>query len=113
MILWSCALAEADGCGARTSGQGRCVQVTSISKAGWQGSSAENHSQVWSNEALASLSSAFSALYALIGRPSIPAREAAAGDVLLQVFYTICSERQLMERLEFDLLFLLVRRHGR
>jgi transposase len=25
--------------------------------------------------------------------------------MLLQVFYSICSERQLMERLEFDLLF--------
>src|SRR3984885_11093062 len=51
------------------------------------------------NEALASLSSEFSALYALMGRPSIPPEK------LLRVFYTIRSERQLMERLEFDLLF--------
>jgi len=56
------------------------------------------------NEALASVSSAFSALYALIGRPSIPPEKLLRA-MLLQVFYTIRSERQLMERLEFDLLF--------
>jgi transposase len=56
------------------------------------------------NEALGSLSSAFSALYALIGRPSIPPEKLLRA-MLLQVFYTIRSERQLMERLEFDLLF--------
>ena len=56
------------------------------------------------NEALASLSSEFSALYALIGRPSIPPEKLLRA-MLLQVFYTIRSERQLMERLEFDLLF--------
>src|ERR1700722_5555978 len=56
------------------------------------------------NEALASLSSEFSALYALMGRPSIPPEKLLRA-MLLQVFYTIRSERQLMERLEFDLLF--------
>ena len=56
------------------------------------------------NEALASLSSEFSALYALMGRPSIPPEKLLRA-MLLQVFYTIRFERQLMERLEFDLLF--------
>jgi transposase len=56
------------------------------------------------NEALASLSSEFSALYARMGRPSIPPEKLLRA-MLLQVFYTIRSERQLMERLEFDLLF--------
>ena len=46
----------------------------------------------------------FAALYAPIGRPSI-APEKLLRAMLLQAFYSIRSERQLMERLEFDLLF--------
>jgi transposase len=56
------------------------------------------------NEALAALASEFTALYAPIGRPSIPAEKLLRA-MLLQAFYSIRSERQLMERLEFDLLF--------
>ena len=56
------------------------------------------------NEALAALSGEFSALYSRIGRPSIPPEKLLRA-MLLQVFYSIRSERQLMERLEFDLLF--------
>ena len=56
------------------------------------------------NEALAALSGEFSALYARIGRPSIPPEKLLRA-MLLQAFYSIRSERQLMERLEFDLLF--------
>ena len=56
------------------------------------------------NEALASLSSEFSALYALMGRPSIPPEKLLRA-MLLQAFYSIRSERLLMERLEYDLLF--------
>jgi len=44
------------------------------------------------------------ALYSGIGRPSI-AREKLLRTTLLQAFYSVRSERQLMERLEFDLLF--------
>src|SRR5208337_2559731 len=44
------------------------------------------------------------ALYAPIGRPSIPPEKLLRA-MLLQAFYSIRSERQLMERLEFDLLF--------
>lgn len=56
------------------------------------------------NNALATLSEEFSALYARIGRPSIPPEKLLRA-MLLQAFYSIRSERQLMERLEFDLLF--------
>ena len=43
-------------------------------------------------------------MYAPLGRPSI-APEKLLRALLLQAFYSIRSERQLMERLEFDLLF--------
>jgi transposase len=56
------------------------------------------------NEALAALSGEFSAMYARIGRPSIPPEKLLRA-MLLQAFYSIRSERQLTERLEFDLLF--------
>jgi transposase len=56
------------------------------------------------NAALSDLSLAFTALYTDFGRPSI-APEKLLRAMLLQAFYGIRSERQLMERLEFDLLF--------
>ena len=57
------------------------------------------------NTALADLTSDFAALYpARLGRPSI-APERLLRAMLLQAFYGIRSERQLMERMEFDLLF--------
>lgn len=56
------------------------------------------------NSALAVLSGDFSALYSGMGRPSIPPEKLLRA-MLLQAFYSIRSERQLMERLEFDLLF--------
>ncbi|MFT3725225.1 MAG: IS5 family transposase [Hyphomonadaceae bacterium] len=57
------------------------------------------------NAALADLSADFDALYPpKVGRPSIPP-ERLLRAMLLQAFYGIRSERQLMERMEFDLLF--------
>src|SRR5271168_1352581 len=56
------------------------------------------------NAALIDLSRAFTALYTEFGRPSI-APEKLLRAMLLQAFYGIRSERQLMERMEFDLLF--------
>jgi transposase len=57
------------------------------------------------NEALAALHADFEAIYAVgVGRPSIPP-ERLLRALLLQAFYGIRSERQIMERLEFDLLF--------
>jgi transposase len=54
--------------------------------------------------ALEALSADFAALYSGVGRPSIPP-EMLLRAMLLQAFYSVRSERQLMERLEFDLLF--------
>src|SRR4051794_20530847 len=57
------------------------------------------------NAALASLNEDLEALYpGRLGRPSIPP-ERLLRAMLLQAFYGIRSERQLMERIEFDLLF--------
>ena len=57
------------------------------------------------NGALLDLSADFAAMYAPLGRPSIPPEKLLRA--LLQAFYSIRSERQLMERLEYDLLFRL------
>ena len=56
------------------------------------------------NEALAVLEREFAALYSPMGRPSIPPEKLLRA-MLLQTFYSIRSERRLMERLEYDLLF--------
>jgi transposase len=56
------------------------------------------------NEGLAALEREFAALYSPMGRPSIPPEKLLRA-MLLQAFYSIRSERQLMERLEYDLLF--------
>ena len=56
------------------------------------------------NEALVALEDEFAPLYAQVGRPSIPPEKLLRA-MLLQAFYSIRSERQLMERIEFDLLF--------
>jgi transposase len=56
------------------------------------------------DEALRKLSPTFSRLYAHEGRPSIPP-ERLLRALLLQAFYTVRSERQLMEQLNYNLLF--------
>jgi transposase len=56
------------------------------------------------NEALIALEKEFAALYSPIGRRSIPPEKLLRA-MLLQAFYSIRSERLLMERLEYDLLF--------
>lgn len=56
------------------------------------------------NTSLLSLDAAFTALYSLEGRPSIPPEHLLRA-TLLQLLYTIRSERQLVERLRYDLLF--------
>lgn len=54
--------------------------------------------------ALRELSRTFDRLYAREGRPSIPP-ERLLRALLLQAFYTVRSERQLMEQLDYNLLF--------
>src|SRR6266571_6382141 len=54
--------------------------------------------------ALAKLSPVFDAMYAESGRPSIPPEHLLKA-CLLMAFYSIRSERQFCERLQYDLLF--------
>src|SRR5215208_6423929 len=56
------------------------------------------------NEVLAALDGEFEKLYAAEGRRSI-APERLLRALLLQAFYTIRSERQLMEQLHYNLLY--------
>ena len=56
------------------------------------------------DEALGALSPEFEKLYARFGRPSIPP-ERLLRALLLQAFYSVRSERQLMEQLDYNLLF--------
>ena len=53
---------------------------------------------------LKQLSWSFGRLYASEGRPSIPPEQLLSA-LLLQVFYGIRSERQLIEQLDYNLLF--------
>ena len=56
------------------------------------------------DEALEVLSPEFEQLYSKVGRPSIPPEKLLRG-LLLQAFFSIRSERQLMEQLDYNLLF--------
>ena len=56
------------------------------------------------NEALSRLSGLFNTIYADTGRASI-APEKLMRAMLIQVFFSVRSERQFCERLEYDLLF--------
>ena len=56
------------------------------------------------DRALEQLSPRFGAMYVHFGRPSIPPEKLLRA-LLLQALYTIRSERQLMEQLDYNLLF--------
>ena len=56
------------------------------------------------DEALGVLSPELERLYSPIGRPSIPPEKLLRA-LLLQAFYSVRSERQLMEQLDYNLLF--------
>src|SRR3974390_3711810 len=56
------------------------------------------------DQALKDLSPRFALLYSHTGRPSIPPEQLLRA-LLLQAFYSIRSERQLMEQLDYNLLF--------
>jgi transposase len=60
--------------------------------------------QVLVNEALGRLNGLFNSIYADTGRESI-APEKLMRALLLQVFYSVRSERQLMEQMRYNLLF--------
>jgi transposase len=54
--------------------------------------------------ALRELAPRFEAMYARVGRPSVPPEQLLRA-LLLQVLYTVRSERLLMEQLDYNLLF--------
>lgn len=56
------------------------------------------------DEALAQLNGRFDGLYSGLGRPSIPP-EMLLRATLLQAFFSVRSERQLMEQIDYNLLF--------
>ena len=56
------------------------------------------------DEVLRGMSREFDTLYATIGRPSIPPERLLRAQ-LLQIFYSIRSERLLMEQLDYNILF--------
>lgn len=63
--------------------------------------------RVWVNDALAAMSSKLSAMYEANvkgGRPSI-APEKLMRAMLLQVLYSVRSKRQLVEQIQYNLLF--------
>jgi transposase len=60
--------------------------------------------RVMVDAALSELQAQFEALYAQGGRPSIPPEKLLRA-LLLQLLYTVRSERQLVEQLDYHLLF--------
>ena len=55
-------------------------------------------------EVLGAMSARFSELYSHTGRPSIPPEQLLKA-TLLQAFFTVRSERQLMEQIDYNMLF--------
>lgn len=56
------------------------------------------------DQVLGEMSASFESLYSKVGRPSVPP-ERLMRALLLQVFYSVRSERMLMEQLDYNLLF--------
>ncbi len=57
-----------------------------------------------SDEAMRCLETRFEGMYSRMGRPSIPPEQLLRA-LLLQMFYSVRSERMLVEQLEYNLLF--------
>ncbi len=64
----------------------------------------ENTIEQIREDALVELEPTFDQLYSSVGRPSIPPEQLLRA-LLLQIFFTIRSERLLVERIDYDLLF--------
>ena len=56
------------------------------------------------DEAIAALASRFEQMYSPMGRPSVPPEQMLRA-LLLQMLYTVRSERMLVEQMEYNLLF--------
>ena len=75
--------------GRRMRGSGRRSEVVVLVRGCW-GEDPLRSIRQFVDAALETLTGEFSLLYSGMGRPSIPP------EMLLQAFYSICSERQLM-----------------
>jgi transposase len=68
----------------------------------------ENHPiralKILVDEALAKLSDDFDRLYSHTGRPSIPPEQLLRA-LLIQIFFSVRSERQLIEQLDYNMMF--------
>jgi transposase len=68
----------------------------------------ENHPiralKILVDEALAKLSNDFDRLYSHTGRPSIPPEQLLRA-LLIQIFFSVRSERQLIEQLDYNMMF--------
>jgi transposase len=91
------------GCAGRIGEAARCSPMWT-SRSGCRRGNPLRVIRCIANDALGSMSGSFDALHASVGRPSIPP-EMLLRALLLQAFHGLRSERQLMERLDFDLLF--------
>ena len=91
---------EADGCAGRTNDRGAVFLRRSEQRVPARHPLRAIRGLV--NKALADIGPELEAVYSRIGRPSI-APEKLLRALLLQLFHGIRSERQMMERLDFDL----------
>ena len=83
--------------------QSRDVQLSFARRAGAEEASVAGD-PAHADEVLKGLSAKFNEMYSITGRPSI-APEKLLKALLVQVLYTIRSERMLMEQLRYNLLF--------
>ena len=88
----------------RFCGSGRVVFIHLAGGPGACQPSVAEDPGAWSAMCLSELNRSLGSLYASEGRPSIPPEQLLSA-LLLQVFYGIRSERQLMEQLDYNLLY--------
>jgi len=86
-----------------TSNRERCSAI-SIWRSGFRPTIRCGGFGLYLDGTLKDLSTHFEALYARRGRPSIPPEKLLRA-LLLQILYAIRSERQLMEQMNYNLLF--------
>src|SRR6185312_8615155 len=103
MIPWPWRRIGRDRCGTRIGRAERCF-LTSTSRRGSRRTIRCGRCGGWPTRRWPNSRRGFWALYEGIGRPSIPPERLLRAS-LLQLLYSIRSERQLVERLEFDMLF--------
>jgi transposase len=94
---------ETSECAATTTSK-KEYSVTSLQRSGFQPIIRCDLSRRLVDEILKEMSPQFAKLYSNVGRPSI-APERLLRSLLLQIFYSVRSERMLIEQLQYHLLF--------